>query len=29
VFDWFAKPAIWLLLAAFALRAIPFFSDLT
>jgi Ca-activated chloride channel family protein len=29
VFDWFAKPAIWLLLAAFVLRAIPFFSDLT
>jgi Ca-activated chloride channel homolog len=29
VFDWFARPAAWLLLAAIALRAIPFFSDLT
>jgi Ca-activated chloride channel family protein len=29
VFDWFAGPAAWLLLAAFVLRAIPFFSDLT
>ena len=29
VFDWFARSAAWLLLAAFALRAIPFFSDLT
>lgn len=29
VFDWFAVPAAGLLLAAFVLRAIPFFSDLT
>ena len=29
VFEWFARPAAWLLLLALALRAIPFFSDLT
>jgi Ca-activated chloride channel homolog len=29
VFQWFAMPAAGLLLAAFILRAIPFFSDLT
>ena len=29
VFDWFARPAAALLLAAMLLRAIPFFRDLT
>jgi Ca-activated chloride channel family protein len=29
IFEWFAAPAAGLLLAAFVVRAIPFFSDLT